>query len=431
VPSLISDILPLLESHRLPNWPFGNEFICPHYTGYSLYNLPASVCHWLDAPLSNSSPLNKELLDAPKSSIKHIIQIVMDGLGLDWFLNYLQSGRKYLNGVNAWNDILNNATLAPLTSVVPSTTSTALTTFWTGRSPLEHGILGYELWLKEFGILSNMITLSPASSYGDYGSLSRSGFQPTSFLNVSTLGQHLVAHGIQPYGFIPQPISRSGLSSMHLSDTKVMPYKTLSDLWISMEKLINTQGNSPTYVYAYYSDLDTLSHQYGPHDERVMLEFSLFSQSLGQFIHTLSQNNHEETLLLITADHGFISTPANPDYDLTNHPELLKNLVMFPCGENRLPYLYIHPGKEHLVRSYIEQTWDGKFYTLTVEQALSSGLFGPSKIQSNYQERLGDLIVIPHNEAYWWWAIKKNPLLGRHGGLSRQEMLIPLIMIEL
>ena len=35
-----------------------------------------------------------------------------------------------------------------------------------------------------------------------------------------------------------------------------------------------------------------------------------------------------------------------------------------------------------------------------------------------------------HNDAYLWWADKENPLVGRHGGLSAEEMIVPLLSVS-
>jgi hypothetical protein len=39
--------------------------------------------------------------------------------------------------------------------------------------------------------------------------------------------------------------------------------------------------------------------------------------------------------------------------------------------------------------------------------------------------------VAARNDAYLWWADKENPLIGRHGGLSADEMIVPLLSVEL
>jgi hypothetical protein len=42
-------------------------------------------------------------------------------------------------------------------------------------------------------------------------------------------------------------------------------------------------------------------------------------------------------------------------------------------------------------------------------------------------DRLGDWILIAQDDAYLWWSDRENPLLGRHGGLSSAEMLVPFV----
>jgi hypothetical protein len=43
----------------------------------------------------------------------------------------------------------------------------------------------------------------------------------------------------------------------------------------------------------------------------------------------------------------------------------------------------------------------------------------------------GNLIAAAKGNAYWWWADKENPLIGRHGGLSEEEMLVPFLAARL
>jgi len=62
---------------------------------------------------------------------------------------------------------------------------------------------------------------------------------------------------------------------------------------------------------------------------------------------------------------------------------------------------------------------------------VAKGLFGPGKPHPFLSDRLGDLVVAARNGAYMWWAEKENPLIGRHGGLSVDEMIVPLLSVEL
>jgi hypothetical protein len=46
-------------------------------------------------------------------------------------------------------------------------------------------------------------------------------------------------------------------------------------------------------------------------------------------------------------------------------------------------------------------------------------------------DRIGDLIAIAADDAYLWWSAGKDFLLGRHGGLGADEMLVPFLAARL
>ena len=205
--------------------------------------------------------------------------------------------------------------LAPLTSVSPSTTSSALTTLWTGQSPATHGILGYEVWLKEYGMIANMILHAPMTFRGEVGSLSKAGFDPQEFLPLPTLGPHLRRHDIQPYAFQHHSIAHSGLSQMFQREVDIHGFYTPADLWVSMRQLIENKPHERQYIWAYWGEVDGLSHRYSPDDERAVAEFSQFSAAFERFfLNQLSPQARKDTLVVLTADHGQIHTPL-----VTNH----------------------------------------------------------------------------------------------------------------
>lgn len=433
MPNMVPALLPLLEEHRLPGLDAGPRVIYPHYQGYSLANLPSSICGWLGVPPFGAPPLAETILNSfPQGGpFQNVILLLVDGMGLKQFQRLSQPEHEKSVGSSVWTRLLADALLAPLTSVVPSTTSAALTTLWTGVLPAEHGIVGYEVWLKEFSVIANMIFHSPASFRGETGDLRRAGFQPENFLPVPTLGPHLVEYGVQPYSFQPNSIARSGLSTMHMPQVNIVPYRTLSDLWVTLTNLLESHPDERKYIYSYWGDLDELMHRYGPDDERVMLELASFSLLLERFLVGLRNRGRRNTLFLMLADHGQIFTPRNSSYELKNHPDLANCLAMLPSGEGRFSYLFVHPGREAQVQAYVERAWHGQFRLLPVEQVVHSGLLGDASRFPRVMDRLGDWILIAQDDAYLWWAERENPMLGRHGGLSSAEMLVPFIGMAL
>lgn len=429
--TLMKTILPLLEAHRLASGAdFGADFIYPYYRGYNLSNLPASVCRWLEAPAPAGQPLSETLMGAIGGPFRHVILLVVDGLGLDLFLRLAEPRSEHAGSQTVWQRLLPDGLLAPLTSVSPSTTSAALTTLWTGQTPVEHGVIGYEVWLKEYGMIANMIFQSPAAFYGDMGGLRRAGFQPESFLPGETLGPHLLRNGVEAYSFQPAQIAHSGLSLMHMSKVNIFPYRSRSDLWISLAELLASRRAARTYSYVYWGELDDLSHRYGPDDERVRLELASFSLMLERFLAGLKRRLSGPALFVMTADHGHIRTEMDPGFELRNHPDFLSLLTMTPSGEGRLAYLFLHPKREEAARTYVESAWPGQFRLFPAAEVLGSQLFGDGRVYPPVVERAGDWIAFPQGGAYWWFADKDNPLIGRHGGLSREEMLVPLFAMQ-
>lgn len=419
---LSPDILPLLHSHQIPLINPGAGNLLPNYAGFSLANIPATICQLAGVPPFGIESLSPTITDHLEDHYDHIILILMDGVRYQ----FLQS---HLNAPH-WQQVLDNALISPLTSITPSTTSAALTSLWTGRTPAEHGILGYEVWLKEYGMIANMILHSAFTFQGDVGGLHRAGFDPLTFLPVPTLGPHLRSHGVDPFAIQNISIAFSGLSKMLFPGVEVLPYRSTIDLFVTLEQLLDSRRNQSTYAYIYWETIDSLSHHYGPDDERTYREFEHFSRALVDSLKRIRKTKNGKTLLLISADHGFVHTPIQSQYELSRFPQLLEQLVMVPTGENRLPYLFPKNGCGETLISMLKQQFGTDFLPIPSAVAIQQGLFGSGIHHPLLAERLGEWILVPQENAYLWWWPKANPLLGRHGGLSPQEMIIPFLAIN-
>jgi hypothetical protein len=427
MPDLTNDLLPRLQAHRLPGLDLGDDFIYPHYPSGSIMNIPSSLCQLFEMPGLGAEPLFPEILSQLGDDVRRVVFILMDALSLGHFREWLAEGV-----TPVWNHLLEDGFLAPLTSVTPSTTTSAITSIWSGVSPSAHGILGYELWLKEYGVVANMIAHTPITFKRSSGSLENAGFIPERFLQVPMLGPHLRMNGVTPYSFSHFSISNSGLSRMYLPEVERRPFSTVADLWVSVRELLENRPQERQLSWIYWGKVDGLSHIYGPETERPKAEFEMFSKAFERyFINRLSPEARKGTLLILTADHGQITTPKKPRYELREHPELTRRLHIQPTGENRLMFLFVRPGHKKAVRAYIEQTWPDQFTVMDSLLALKSGLFGPEPPLKQTIERMGDLVVLARGNAYLWWAATENPLIGRHGGLTPKEMLVPFLAVRL
>jgi len=427
MPDLSPEISQRIAQHHIEGLALDVDMRLPFYDGLSLVNIPGSIARLLGTPDFGKPPLDEALLSQLNGQYQKIILLVVDAMGYTLFNRMLDPGRDL-----AWGRYSDHAVYAPLTSVCPSTTASALTTLWTGEGPGLHGIIGYEMWAKEFGMVINNIRHTAASSRGDTGGLARSGFDPYEFLDQPLLGQHLQSHGVRATGFIHSSIARSGLSTMQMVDVNLQTYVDEADLCVSLADFVNSRQGIREYIYLYYSDVDTLMHRYNADDARIDYQFEAFSRIFEKaFLDKLSQTAAKDALLVMVADHGSKATPKYPAYDLANHPDFLDLLVMQPTCENRLAFFYIKPGKTRAVRDYFAAHWPDDFILFEPGTALRLGLFGSGPFHPRAEERLGDLIAVAKHDAYLWWAPKPNPLAGRHGGLSDEEMLVPFYALPL
>lgn len=424
---LTSTLLKRLQDYRLPGFDLGEEFIYPNYDGQSILNIPSGICRLLDTPEFGAPALIPDILYPLGEGVRRVVFVLVDALALHRLQRWMAEG-----AVPVWERLQRNGILAPLTSITPSTTSAALTSLWTGRPPAQHGIAGYELWLKEYGIVANMIFHNPISYRGMSGGLSNAGFEPESFLSVPTLGPHLTAHGIAVHAFQHYAIANSGLSRMFFPEVDLHTFASPSDLWVSVRQLLESQPDQSMFTWVYWGQVDGLSHFHGPDDERPAAEFASFSAAFERlFLERLDSAARKDTVVILAADHGQITTHKDAHYEVSNHPNLARRLHMLPTGENRLPYLHVRPGQIEAVREYIQKTWANQFHVVNSSFALQAGLFGDGEALPQMPDRLGDLMLIPRENYYLWWAAKENPLIGRHGGLHPEEMLVPFLAARL
>ena len=417
---LLDLTLQAIETHRLTNHPLPEGLIPPNYTGYSLQNLVHSLSHWMT--LEPSGPqLAQPYHAALAGPYQRVILLLVDGLSLSLFQQMSANGRLK----SLWQPHLAGCAQAALTSVFPSTTATALATLWSGAFPAEHAILGYELWLKEYSMITNMLTHSPAA-YFDSAGIRKAGFTPESFLKVPTLGSQLQAQGVKPYAYMPEHINLSGLTLMLMGDVQRVPYRTISDLWVTLEDHLSARPDERAFIHLYWGDLDELEHKVGPDDRRNPMEWELFSRTFLDFLERIPRANGR-TLVLMTADHGQITTTPRDCIDLRQDAALRPFLAMLPSGESRAPYFFLRAGAQEAFLRHAAQQWAGKVTLKDRSTLLESGLYGPNAPSMETRERLGDWIGITGGNNYFWWSAKENSMLGRHGGLHRDEMIVPLL----
>jgi hypothetical protein len=375
----------------------------PDYCGGSLVNLIASIVasrggKALHAPLANLPAT--ELRDA-----RNIVLLIVDGLGDNYLLR------------RGAGSELARRRRAALTSVFPSTTASAITTSYTGRTPLEHGLTGWFTYFGEAGCVSAAL---PFRSRGDYLPLARRGVTPEQIYVCDSIFEFVSdASFVVTY----KDIIDSEYNIRHCRGAQRSAYETLDELVAGIETAVKSSDRRK-FIYAYWPVYDMVSHRYGAESAEAFEQFGKIDAVFGELLARLAGT---DSLVIATADHGFIDVAPEESLEL---PASLAPLLRFPlCGERRVAYCHVHDAPLFVQKA---KEWLGERADVMPSRRLvDEGWFGPGAPHPRFAERIGDVALVMRGRYAvkdWTPGESRHLHIGNHGGTSEDEMLIPLIM---
>lgn len=414
----------LLLKRPLPELlPAEEGWVLPHYDQLSIANIPATISELLGSRLPDALPtLPRALWASWKPALERVVLVILDGLGYGHLERMWDMGEGQV-----LSELAEAGWLVPLTSVFPSTTDAALISLATGRPPAEHGWLAYELYLRELGMAINAVLLCPMQTR-KLDLLLEWGVDAASLVKLPTLAQCLAAAGVSAEAVLPAGFRASGFTRMVYGGfAHLRGHRTESDFWLQLRQALADTRGSSALIAAYWGGLDTIGHEYGPAAPHWDAEFRSVCHMLKQeFLARLPARDRDGTLLLLTADHGMIHIPPDQILTADEDIELHQHLQVPVTGESRAAFVYPRPGRKSRIRSHLTESYPGWFAVLESRDALDAGLMGQPVIDDAYA-RAGELLVLPRRDHALQSSRPKVSLIGRHGGLTRDEMLVPLV----
>ncbi len=435
----------LIQRQKLPS-ALAPGMLKPSYDGLGLSNIAALALEWL-CELSvliahkTVTPFNPELLaiksltDAwyswqQQAPINHVVLIILDAFGYEQFRTLSNEGviPRLTQACNS-----PQAFFMPATSVFPTTTVTALTSAATAQAPAQHGLINTHIHFQEVGSLVNLIGFRPSFTPTSAPYLD-SQLNPDTLLPVPNIYLLMEKSGVDVeiinyYQFKNSSISRFTSAGSKASTESFFGYRTPADAFSQLrQRLTIKTPEIKSFTYLYIPEIDVFAHCYQPLSQNYRAEVASIDFSLyREVFEPLAGRN--DTVLLITADHGQRAVHPDKITWLNHHPSLNKNLSAPFTGGTQARYLYIHKGKEKEVYDYVQQYLAEEFLLLSKAEAIELGLLGlPGKeISELSYNRLGDAIIIPKGDWVSFENDTQNYPVGIHGGLSRAEMLIPFL----
>jgi len=401
--------------------PFGQgqNVVFPDYEGYCISNIPSLISSILELP-SDSSPITK--LGDPFRGYERIVFLVLDGFG------YRKAQTLFKEFPNsALKELGETGCQEPITSVYPSTTVAALTSLSTGLTPLEHGMIGYRLYLRETASITNMIRFSTIGNSRNDSAFDI-GLDRDAVIPLPTVHEQLDVQGIAAHAVLPAFIANSGLSTaLYRGCTNLHSAASLPHMLVKTREILQA-SHDKTFVSLYWPGLDAVGHGLGPNSESYRAEFCAVDDAIRRGL----VGQMEDTLLIVTADHGFV--PMRPeDYLLLDGEfDARRALLMPPVGEPRASYLYARQGEADAIRQAFDKPRDDGLICVESDEMVKSGLLGVRLPHPQVEHRIGDLALLSTGTHGVFQDYPDAAILrGMHGGLTEDEMLVPLIIAPL
>lgn len=330
---------------------------------------------------------------------RHIVVVLIDGLG--W---------NALNEYAAHAPVL--ASMIPdsraISAAFPSTTPVSLATLGTGTTPGEHGIVSAGFWLPE---TSNVLwPLNwPERLRGDI-------VQPE-----RTMFERLEAAGISTTTIAPRAYESSGLTTAALRGSRYAGADSVGER-VACAAAALKQASARALTYVYWPDLDKSGHGYGVGSQAWLIDLHVVDDLVGRLRELLPS----DAALVVTSDHGMVTCPTSSRVRL-DEDSTYRRGVRVIAGEPRVRQIYCEDGARDDVAATWKYLLGDRAFVATADEAFDAGWYG-SDVE--YDDRIGDVIAVARGNTMLADPTidkKVSELIGQHGGLADDEMLIPLL----
>ncbi len=357
--------------------------VLPDYSD-SMLNTIASIRKYYHGKINY--PTDLQMDELLKKKFKHLVVLLLDGLG-----------DSVLNQFLPKNSFLRRHQVSTRHAIFPSTTAAATTAIISGRAPLETGWLGWENYFKE--VNQNLILFTGVDYYTD---------EPTSFEVKKYL----------PY--------QSFFDDLNVSGCLIMPeFKEDEDPFDVLEKSLQ-KLESTTLQYVYVTQPDGILHEYGVGS----LEASKVLTKLDEKVQNYASRLPQDTLLVITADHGHTNVKQIEFYKCQI---LYKMLNRNPANDSRAITFSVKEEYKEQFKFLFEKLFGYAYQLYDSSELIQKGFFGNpnGEISPRAFDFLADYIAVATKDYYFNYKNEQSPIMkSHHAGMTKDEMIVPWIIYQ-
>lgn len=364
-------------------------FVPPRYGTTSLAELLPSVV----AAVGASGWVNT--LDVPP--LDSYVVFLVDGLGEQLLREHAEDA-PYLAGM-----------LGPvLTSGVPSTTATSLTSLGTGLPPGAHGVVGFTSRIPGTNRLLDALRWDKR-------------VDPREWQSHTTAFTRARAAGVATTVVSKRAFEGSGLTEASQRGASYVGADTVGE---RISGAVRAAAERRSVTYLYEGELDATGHRRGCGSWAWRHQLAM----IDSFAARLREALPLRTGLVVTGDHGMVDVSEELRVDVDEEAGLMDGVNLFG-GEARFRHLYCDTGAVDDVAARWVERLGSHAIVLTRERAIDEGWFGD--VESAVLPRLGDVMVASRSDLAVVSSSRfpyEASLIGLHGSLTDAEMLVPLLL---
>ena len=379
-----------------------SEIIFPNYE-HSILNTINSILKYykVDTKYNGLPELDEKL----KQKYKNIVLVLLDGMG-----------EHVLKNISSDGFFVNNE-ITKVTSVCPSTTTAAITTYYSGKPPIETGWIAMSQYFKEYGRALEMLRRVDSYTHEPIKNASKDVFDLIKYVpiydQIEKASPNVKAYEINP-GFCDSR-SKRNLNADSL------------DVMCDYIKSI-CYNQDQNFIFAYSDKPDTILHKYGCNSNEAK-EFILDAQNhIEKLCDDLKESN---TLIIVTADHGH--KDIEKVYNIVDMDEIQDCIYMPPSLESRAVTFWVKEDKKEKFVQYFENNLKDEFMLFTREEFLAKNFLGYGEKHKKIDDFLGNYIAMSIDGAILKLGTNiskpKADKKSTHCGFTKNEMEVPVIVI--
>jgi len=359
----------------------------PDYAGAGLLNLVAEIEVRLTGT-SRSEGLSPTLASVVPDA-KSIVLVLFDGLG-DLQLDHHRADR------------FRRARVGTLEAPFPTTTTVSMSTIATGTGPSTHGVIAHLAWIPELGKVVNTLKWVDLSGAAvDY---------PTGrLLPAPNLWERLTAAGIRVVTVQPASFATTPLTAALYRGAEFVGAETPDEF---VDRSLAAAAAERTLVFTYLPPVDFAAHVFG----LASPQYSEAMATAAGIWSGIADHIPDHAVMIGTADHG---VPAIAETDKI----LIRNKLYTPLDFWGDPRAVMVRGSHRLIGRLAAETG-----AEVVDPERFLPWLGPGPRHKDLDRRLPDAVLLaPEGKVILPPGFDKR-LVGYHGGLSREEVAIPLLV---